>query len=87
MGIGLGVASSFPAAMTLPPEMGITMSPRMMTTLQLSASFGEMFCPFLMGIAFQMRQYWLFYGTMFAWELFVLVLLTIPCAALTRTRP
>jgi MFS family permease len=57
MGIGLGVSSSYPAAVTLPPEMGITMSPRMMTTLQLSASFGEMACPFLMGIAFQMRRY------------------------------
>ena len=60
------------------------MAPRMMTTLQLSASFGEMFCPFIMGVAFQMKQYWLFYGLMFGWELFVLVMLTIPWALLTR---
>ena len=33
----------------------------MMTTLQLSASFGEMFCPFVIGIAFQFRRYELFY--------------------------
>ena len=51
------MASSFPAAVTLPAEMGITMTPRMMTTLQLSASFGEMFCPFLMGVAFQYGRY------------------------------
>ena len=68
MGIGLGVASSYPAAVTLPAEMGIRMSPRMMTTLQLSASFGEMLCPFLMGIAFQMRQYKLFYILMLGWQ-------------------
>ena len=50
MVVGLGVASSFPAAITLPAEMGITMTPRMMTTLQLTNSFGEMFCPYLMGL-------------------------------------
>ena len=55
MGIGLGVASSFPASVTLPPELGVQMTPRMMTTLQLCASFGEMLCPFIMGIAFQVH--------------------------------
>lgn len=44
IGVGFGVASSFPAAMTLPPEMGISMTPRMMICLQLAASFGEMLC-------------------------------------------
>lgn len=29
--IGAGVSSSFPAAVTLPPEMGVQMSPQMMT--------------------------------------------------------
>jgi hypothetical protein len=52
--------------------------------LQLSASFGEMMCPFLMGIAFQFRKYWLFYGLMFGWETFVFVTLFIPWALLTR---
>ena len=84
MGIGLGVASSYPAAVTVPTEMGIVMSPKMMTTLQLSASFGEMFCPFLMGIAFQFRHYYLFYTFMFAWQTFVLCLLGLPYVLLTR---
>ena len=44
-------------AMTLPPEVGLTMTARMFTTLQLSASFGEMLCPFIMGIAFEMKHY------------------------------
>ena len=84
MGIGLGVASSYPAAVTVPTEMGIVMSPKMMTTLQLSASFGEMFCPFMMGIAFQFRHYYLFYTFMFAWQTFVLCLLGLPYVLLTR---
>lgn len=84
MGVGLGVASSFPAAVTVPAEMGITMSPRMMTTLQLSASFGEMFCPFLMGIAFQFRRYSLFYTLILGWQTFVLCLLGLPWMLLTR---
>ena len=40
---------------TLPPELGIQITPRMMTTLQLCASFGEMICPFVMGIFFQVH--------------------------------
>ena len=84
MGIGLGVASSYPAAVTVPAEMGITMSPRMMTTLQLSASFGEMLCPLLMGIAFQYRRYSLFYVFMFCWQSLVLCLLGLPWMLLTR---
>ena len=67
-GIGLGVASSFPAAITLPAEMGIFMSARMLMTLQLCASFGEMLCPFVMGITFQFRAYQLFYILLFAWQ-------------------
>jgi len=84
MGIGLGVASSFPASATLPPELGIQITPRMMTTLQLCASFGEMLCPFIMGIAFQYRQYDLLYLLLIAWELLVLVLLTTAWLLLTR---
>ena len=56
----------------------------MMTTLQLSASFGEMFCPFLMGIAFQYRRYELFYKLMLGWQTFVLCLLGLPWMLLTR---
>ena len=84
MGVGLGVASSYPAAVSVPTEMGITMTPKMMTTLQLSASFGEMFCPFLMGIAFQYRHYELFYMLMLGWQTFVLCLLGLPWMLLTR---
>jgi len=84
MGIGLGVASSFPASVTLPPELGVQMTPRMMTTLQLCASFGEMLCPFIMGIAFQMKLYSLFYILYVVWELLVLVLLSIAWLLLTR---
>ena len=87
VGIGLGVASSFPAAVTLPSEMGIVMTPRMMTTLQLSASGGEMLCPFLMGLAFQLRAYRLFYYLMLGWETFVLCLLGLPWGLLTRRIP
>ena len=78
MGIGLGVASTWPAAVTLPSEMKVVMSPRMMTTLQLSASFGEMLCPFVMGLAFQLRRYSLFAGLVLGWQLLVLAVL---CAA------
>lgn len=84
MGMGLGVASSFPAAVTVPAEMGITMSPQMMTTLQLAASFGEMFCPFLMGMAFQMRAYTMFHTLMLCWQSFVLCALGVPWLLLTR---
>ena len=87
MGLGLGVASSFPAAVTLPAEMGITMTPRMMTTLQLSASFGEMFCPFIMGIAFQFKRYPLFYILFLSWQSGVLFLLIVPWMLLTRRLP
>ena len=87
MGIGLGVASSFPAAVTVPVEMGIALTPRMMMTLQLCASFGEMICPFMMGIAFQFRAYSLFYTLILAWELFVLALLIFPWLLLTQRAP
>ena len=60
------------------------MTPRMMTTLQLCASFGEMLCPFLMGLAFQMRRYSLFYLLTIIWEVFVLMLLTTAWLLLTR---
>ena len=33
------------------------MTPRRMATLQLSASAGEMLCPFVLGIVFQFRLY------------------------------
>jgi len=87
MGIGLGVASSFPASMTLPPEMGITMSARMMTTLQLCASFGEMLCPFIMGLVFNYHRYSWFYGLMFVWEVGVAVVLFVAWMLLTRRLP
>jgi len=87
MGVGLGVASSFPAAVTLPAEMGITMTPRMMTSLQLAASFGEMFCPFVMGVAFQYKAYSMFYLLMLGWQLFVLLLLLLLWMLLTRRLP
>ena len=58
-----------------------------MTTLQLSASFGEMICPFIMGIAFQHRSYNSFYIMMLAWQSFVLMLLGLPWMLLTRRLP
>jgi hypothetical protein len=70
--------------MTLPPEMGITMTPRMMTVLQLCASFGEMLCPFLMGLAFQLKRYTWFYGLILTWQSFVLGMLVVPWMLLTR---
>ena len=96
LGIGAGVSSSFPALVTLPAEMGVEMSPRMMAALQahlgaistrdlgvisgrsssrvshpfsskliyyalqLFASAGEMLCPFLIGIVFQLKRFHLF---------------------------
>jgi len=84
IGIGFGVSSSFPAAITLPGEMEIEMKPRMMTCLQLFASCGEMFCPFLLGVAFQFKYYFLFGGLMLAWQVFVLVLLFFAWLFLTR---
>lgn len=84
MGLGFGVASSFPASATLPPELGIQITPRMMTTLQLCASFGEMICPFVMGIFFQLHHYALFYILTVIWELVVFILLSIAWLLLTR---
>jgi len=55
--IGAGVSSSFPAAVTLPPEMGVQMSPQMMTVLCLCASFGEMLFPFIVALMFQHDLY------------------------------
>ena len=63
------------------------MTPRMMTTLQLCASFGEMLCPFLMGLAFQLKHYELFYILTTVWELMVLALLTCAWLLLTRRLP
>lgn len=87
MGVGFGVASSFPAAMTLPAEMGIVMTPRMLTCLQLAASFGEMLCPFLMGIAFNARAYMLFGGLIVGWQIYVLLVLLISWGLLTKRIP
>ena len=58
-----------------------------MTTLQLSASFGEMLCPFMIGIAFQFRAYPMFYMLMGGWQSFVMVLLVLPWMLLTRRLP
>ena len=55
--LGAGVSSAFPALITLAPELNIDMTPKRMAILQFSASGGEMICPFLMGIIFQMRHY------------------------------
>jgi len=57
LGSGIGVSSSFPALVTLGPEARMEMTPRRMATLQLSASAGEMLCPFVLGVCFQFRLY------------------------------
>ena len=56
-------------------------------TLQLMASFGEMFCPFIMGVAFQFKRYTLFYIMMLCWQSFVLLMLFVPWSLLTRRVP
>ncbi len=55
--LGVGISSSFPALITLAPEVNIEMTPRKMAYLQLGASAGEMVCPYLMGIVFDFRLY------------------------------
>lgn len=75
LGIGMGVSFTFPAAITLPPEIGIEMSPRMMTSLQLAGSFGEMFGPFAMGVGFEMHRYSLFGGLLLCWQTIALLML------------
>ena len=64
--------------------MDIEMKPRMMTCLQLFASCGEMLCPFLMGIAFQFKYFFLFGGLMLGWQTLVLALLFLAWLYLTR---
>jgi len=84
LGIGAGISFSFPAAITLPPEIGIEMTPRSLMTLQFCASFGEMFCPFVMGVLFQWQRFDLFGSMLFSWQLIVLVCLTVGWGYLSR---
>ena len=56
VGTGLGVSSTFPAALTLPPEYGVNPTARLVMGLQFAASAGEMSLPFVMGIFFQWER-------------------------------
>ena len=71
-------------SMTLPPELGIVMTPRMLMTIQLACSFGEMLGPFVIGLAFEMRRYSFFYELTIVSELLVLALLVAAWLLLTR---
>uniref|UniRef100_A0A7S3AQU9 Uncharacterized protein n=1 Tax=Haptolina ericina TaxID=156174 RepID=A0A7S3AQU9_9EUKA len=84
IGIGFGVSSSFPAAITLPAEEGIVLTPKMMTCIQLFASAGEMLCPFLFGIAFQFKYFFLFGGLIFCWQVAVFIMLLVAWMHLTH---
>ena len=46
-----------------------------------------MFCPFIMGIAFQFKRYPLFYILFLSWQSGVLLLLIVPWMLLTRRLP
>ena len=56
VGTGLGVSSTFPAALTLPPEYGVNPTARLVMGLQFAASAGEMSLPFVMGVFFQWER-------------------------------
>lgn len=84
LGIGAGISFSFPAAITLPPEIGIEMTPRSLMTLQFCASFGEMFCPFVVGVLFQWERHDLFGPLLFSSHIVVLLVLTMGWAYLSR---
>jgi hypothetical protein len=71
-------------SMTLPPELGIVMTPRMLMTIQLACSLGEMLGPFVIGLAFEMRRYSFFYELTIVSELLVLALLVAAWLLLTR---
>ena len=65
-------------------ELRIEMSPRMMASLQLFSSAGEMLCPFVVGICFQLRKYSWFGRICLAEQLFSLAALCLAWALLRR---
>ena len=52
VGIGLGIASSFPCAMALPAEAHVPLTPTVMMALNLMGSAGKMAGPAVLGRAF-----------------------------------
>ena len=77
MGAGVGVSSTFPALVTLAAELGIEMTPKMLATLQLTASGGEMAVPFLIGLLFQYRLYHCFAASNTIMQAISLVVLSL----------
>ena len=57
LGLGLGVSSAFPCAITLPPEAGVPMTPIKFTLFQIAGTTGEVGLPYIVGLAFERRWY------------------------------
>lgn len=57
VGLGFGCSSSLPCAITLPAEAKVELTPGRLLLLNLAGSAGEMLLPFLIGLAFEQRDY------------------------------
>ena len=57
LGLGLGVSSAFPCAITLPPEAGVPMTPIKFTLFQIAGTSGEVGLPYIVGLCFERKWY------------------------------
>jgi hypothetical protein len=55
--LGLGCASSLPCALTMPAEASLTLTPAMLTALNLAGTLGEMLAPYCIGLLLQRGWY------------------------------
>ena len=58
VGVGLGVASALPCVYSLPPEAQVPMTPLSMAMLNAMATVGEIFFPYVIGLAFGQKAFW-----------------------------
>ena len=74
--LGIGVAVSFPAIMSLPAEAGVVITPKMMTVMSLWASAGEFLGPWITSRAFAASPSW--FGILLgAWQAASLVVVVV----------
>lgn len=59
MAMGLGVSSAVPCVYSLVPEAHVKMTPWAITLLNAASTCGETAAPYIIGIAFGRRQFWL----------------------------
>ena len=59
MGLGLGVASGLPCVYSLPPEAQVQMTPWSITILNAASTLGETSFPYIIGLSFGRKHFWL----------------------------